>query len=127
MPGLSREKEHRPLDSAALARLAFDAMGDKQASDLVILDIRPASLITDFFVIGTAESERQLNAVTQAVIDAARQATGSPAYQIEGDPASGWVLVDLGDVVVHVFDPARRAFYALERLWDGAPLVARMA
>lgn len=102
-------------------------MGDKQAGDLVILDIRPVALITDFFVVGTAESARQINAVVGAVVDKAREDGGVKPYHVEGDPASGWVLVDFGDVVVHVFDPERRDFYAIERLWEGAPLMARMA
>ncbi len=115
------------LEPAALARLAFEAMGDKQAQDLMILDIRPVALFTDFFVVATAESERQINAVVQAVLDAARLAAGIKPYHVEGDTASGWVLVDFGDVVVHVFDTVRRDYYAIDRLWDNAPLVARMA
>ena len=102
-------------------------MADKLASDLVILDIRPVSLVTDFFVVGTAESERQLNAVAGAVVDRAREGASVRPNHVEGDAGSGWVLVDFGDVVVHVFDAARRDYYAIERLWDAAPLVARMA
>jgi ribosome-associated protein len=124
---VAHRKEHCPLDSAALARLAFEAMGDKQARDLIILDLRPVAPITDFFVIGTADSERQIHAVVGAVLDKARAEGGGKPNHVEGDAASGWVLVDFADVVVHVFDPARRAYYAIERLWDGAPLVARMA
>jgi len=114
------------LEPDALARLVFEAMGDKQAEDLVILDIRPVSLITDYFVIGTATSQRQLKAVIDGIADAVRLEGGEKPAQVEGDPASGWVLMDYGDVVVHVFDQERRSFYALEALWDEAPLVARM-
>jgi ribosome-associated protein len=102
-------------------------MGDKQAIDLVILDLRPVAPIADFFVIGTAESARQLNAIVGAVLDKARDEAVVKPNHVEGDAASGWVLVDFADVVVHVFDPTRRAYYGLERLWEGAPLVARMA
>jgi ribosome-associated protein len=116
-----------PPDSNGLARLAFDAMADKQVADLVILDIRPVSLLTDLFVIGTAESERQLHAVVDAVTESLRQQAGVKPLHIEGQADSGWVLIDYGDVVVHVFDPERRRFYALESMWDQAPLVARMA
>jgi ribosome-associated protein len=101
-------------------------MDDKQASDLVVLDIRPVAPIADFFVIGTAASERQIHAIVGAVLDKAREEAGLRPNHVEGDVASGWVLVDFADVVVHVFDPTRRAYYAIERLWDGAPLVARM-
>lgn len=115
------------LEPAALARLAFEAMGEKQARELMILDIRPAALFTDFFVLATAESERQINAVVHAALDAARRTAGIKPYHVEGDTASGWVLVDFGDVVIHVFDDERRAYYAIDQLWDNAPLVARMA
>jgi len=102
-------------------------MGDKQAEDLVILDLRPVSLITDFFVIGTAGTARQIRAVTEAAIDAARRQGEQKPALIEGTPESGWVLVDFGDIIAHVFDPDRRAFYGLESIWDQAVLVARMA
>ncbi len=116
-----------PADAGALARLIFDAMADKQAADLVILDIRPVSLITDYFVIGTAESSRQFKAVLDAVEERVRKDAGVKPVHVEGLADSGWVLVDYGDVVVHVFDPERRRYYALEEVWDAAPLVARMA
>jgi ribosome-associated protein len=114
------------LASDVLARLVFDAMADRHAADVAILDIRPVSLISDFFVIGTAESQRQLRAVVEAVIDAVRDAGGGKPIHQEGEAASGWVLVDFGPVVAHVFDPDRRAFYDLESMWSEAPLVARM-
>lgn len=102
-------------------------MGDKQAEDLVILDIRPVSLLTEFFVIGTADNERQVKAVTDAVVDALREEAGIKPVAIDGEPHSGWVLVDFGDLMVHVFDAEHRAYYDLESLWSEAPLVARMA
>lgn len=110
-----------------LARSAFDGMADKQAADLMILDIRPVSLITDFFVIGTAESGRQFKAILDAVEERIFKQTGAKPVHIEGQPDSGWVLMDYGDIVVHIFDPERRQFYALESMWSEAPLVARMA
>lgn len=102
-------------------------MSDRQANDLVILDIRPVSLLTDYFVIGTADSARQMNAVAGAVADRAREEAGVKPVMVDGEPGSGWMLIDFGDVIAHVFDPERRAFYQLESLWDEAPLVARMA
>ncbi len=109
-----------------MARLVFEAMGDKQAQDLVILDLRPVSLVADFFVIGTVESPRQFKAVVQSAIDALRGEEGTKPGRIEGEPESGWMVLDLGDVVVHVFDEVRREYYSLESLWEEAPLVVRM-
>ncbi len=125
----SREPRKGPqtLDSNSLARAIFDAMGDKQAADLVVLDIRPVSIITDFFVIGTAASARQLKAVVEGVEEALRKEQGIKPVSIDGGYDSGWVLMDYGDVVVHVFAPDQRAYYALEEIWSEAPLVARMA
>lgn len=109
------------------ARLAFDAMGDRQAEDIVILDLRPVSPIADYFVIGTAGSTRQMKAVAEAVVDALRESIGLKPSLVEGAPESGWMLVDYGGLIVHVFDPERRAYYGLEAMWGAAPLVARMA
>lgn len=124
---LPEPRGERALEPDALARLAFDAMADKQATDLVILDIRPVSKIADFFVIGSAQSARQIKAVMDAVADELREKAGVKAGLQEGEPASGWVLMDFEGVIVHVFSPDRRAYYDLESMWDAAPLVARMA
>lgn len=127
---ISAGVDHRlevPLDPQSLARIAFDAMDDRQATDLVILDIRPVSLLTEFFVIGTADNERQMRAVTDAAIDALREQAGVKPVARDGEPHSGWMLVDFGDLIIHVFDAERRAYYDLESLWNEAPLVARMA
>ncbi len=102
-------------------------MSDRQADNLVLLDIRPVSVVTDFFVIGTAGSARQMRAVADAVEDALREDGESKPAIREGDPASGWMLLDYAGVIVHVFDPERRSYYDLEGLWREAPLVARMA
>lgn len=102
-------------------------MADKQAEDLVILDIRPVSLITEYFVIGTVGSARQLNAAVDAAVEAARDSGGVRPVARDGTADSGWVLVDFGDVMAHVFDAERRAYYDLESMWGEAPLVARMA
>lgn len=111
----------------AAARLAFDAMSDKQAEDLVILDLRPVSQVADYFVIGTAGSPRQMRAVADSVIDRLREELDLRSTPLEGAPESGWLLVDYGGLIVHIFDVERRAYYQLEEMWSAAPLVARMA
>jgi ribosome-associated protein len=105
----------------------FDAMSDKQVEDLVILDLRPVSLITDYFVIGTVDNPRQLRAVVDDLAKTAREEADTKPALVEGETSSGWVLVDFGDVIAHLFDAERRGFYRLESVWSEAPLVARMA
>lgn len=120
--------ELRPeADPQALARIVFDAMADKQAQDLVILDLRPLTIMADFFVIGTAGSPRQLKALADAVEEQARVLGGRKPMSVDGALESGWVLVDFGDVVAHLMAADRRAYYRLEEVWKDAPLVARMA
>jgi ribosome-associated protein len=88
------------------------------------LDIRPVSVVADYFVICSGSSERQLEAVTRDITEALkREAQLAPLHK-EGDSRSGWVLLDYGDVVVHIFSPAEREYYRLEELWGAAlPLV----
>jgi ribosome-associated protein len=90
-----------------------------------LLDIRPISLIADYFVVCSATSERQINAVTRDIADNLRE-DGLRPLRVEGEPASGWVLMDYGDVVVHIFDVARRDYYSLEDLWSAAVPLVRM-
>jgi ribosome-associated protein len=113
------------LETLELARLIVDAVADKQGEDIVLLDIRPISLIADYFIISSANTDRQIKAIADEV--AARVKTGGilPLH-IEGDAESGWVLLDYGGVIVHLFDPETRAYYSLEELWKQAPVVLRM-
>jgi ribosome-associated protein len=113
-----------PLNANALAKRIVEIASDKQASDIVLLDIRPVSLIADYFVVCTSASERQTNAIVRDITDAVREQHGARPLRVEGKPGSGWVLMDYGDVVVHVFGAEQRAFYQLEDLWSAAvPLV----
>jgi len=91
----------------------------------MLLDIRPISLLADYFVICSGESERQISAIVDEVTERAKEDRVRPLH-IEGDPPSGWVLVDYGGVIVHVFAPAVRGYYQLEKLWSDASIVVRM-
>jgi len=107
------------LDRACLsARVA----ADNKARDIVILDMREVTRLYDFFVLVTGTSRRQIHTVTEEV-DAALRGIGDLRQSIEGYEGSRWVVQDYGDVVVHVFDPALREYYALEDLWADAPRV----
>ncbi len=90
-----------------------------------MLDTGKVSTIADFFVIATAESERQAKAIVDEIEKRMKQHRKRP-LGVEGETTSGWVLLDYGDVIVHLFDPGTRDFYDLEDLWSNAPVVVRM-
>jgi ribosome-associated protein len=102
--------------------LAIAAALDKKASDVVVLDLRKASAFTDFFVIATGANMRQVQAIAEAVEGALARHGTRPAL-VEGLGRSEWVLIDYFDFIVHVFTPATREFYGLERLWGDAERV----
>ena len=89
-----------------------------------MLDIQELSTLADFFVIASATSGRQLRALVEAVQEV-RKSNGTPP-RVEGDAESGWVLVDHGDVVTHIFSKDRREFYSLEQVWRQARVVVRV-
>ncbi len=91
----------------------------------MVLDIRPISPIADFFVIATAESERQAKAIVEA-IEKQMKANHVKPIGVDGEPDSGWVLMDYGDILVHIFDPGTRDYYQLEELWSSAPTVVHI-
>jgi len=101
---------------------AVRAAQAKKAEDTVVLDLRPAADFTDFFVLLSGTNQRQLVAIADAVRDALREEGYRPTH-VEGYPRHEWILLDYYDFVVHVFTPATRAFYDLERLWGGASRV----
>ncbi len=103
----------------------MDAVADKHGDDIVLLDIRTVSLIADYFVISSAETDRQIQALTEEVLTKVKERGVLPLH-VEGEAASGWVLVDYGDVIVHLFAPEKRAYYALEEFWKEASIVLRM-
>ncbi len=108
-----------PAVSLGKALRAAGVAESRQAEDVVVLDLRGQTLVTDYFVICTGTSRVQIRALTEAIADAL------PRGVREGDADAGWVLLDYGDVVVHVFSPDARRFYRLERLWGEAQVVPR--
>lgn len=103
----------------------MDAATEKQASDTVLLDVTGLCSFADYFVITSGESGRQLGAIYDEIEDVLKQA-GAKAIYREGTPDSGWMVLDYGDVIVHIFAPAERAFYNLEELWGAGRAVLRM-
>jgi ribosome-associated protein len=108
--------------SRAIAIAAARAAADKQAEDIVILDVHETIVITDLFVICTARSARQVKTVIEEIERALRDLAVRPARR-EGEADSGWWLLDYVDLVVHVFGQQEREYYDLERLWSDAPRV----
>lgn len=109
--------------SQQLAELAARIADDNRAKDIKILDLRGLTSVFDFFVIATGGSVRQLHAISDEVETAARETLNDRKLGSEGYSQGGWVLIDFGDVVVHLFDAAAREYYALEDLWGQAPVV----
>ncbi|HSE05706.1 MAG TPA: ribosome silencing factor [Methylomirabilota bacterium] len=111
------------LSAEAAVRVAAHAALEKKAINLVVLDLQGLSSVADFFLVCGARSTTQADTIAEAVRGALR-AEGVRARHNEGSAESGWLLLDYGDVVVHVFLEETRDFYALERLWGDAPLVS---
>ena len=112
----------RGLDSAEVAKLIADVAVDKKAADVVILDIRSQSVIADYFVICSGSNPRQIQAIAGAIEDKLGEIHVA-TKGFEGTAENGWMLLDAGDVIVHIFGPLERDFYRLERLWSAAPTV----
>jgi ribosome-associated protein len=111
--------DEQAIGAASLARRAVEIAEDKQASEIVMLDLRELNTVADYFVICSGESDRQLRAIVEGVEETIEQNLDrSP--RIEGTPDSGWVVLDYGDVVVHIFSVALRDYYRLDRLWSKA-------
>lgn len=115
-------------DDEALLALVLKQLDDDQAQDVVTIDLEGKSSIADHLVIASGRSTRQVAAMAQKLAESVKQ-NGFGPVRLEGLPAADWVLIDAGDVVVHIFRPEVRSFYNLERMWafGDAPPVAGTA
>ena len=104
----------------------MDVITDQKGEDVLLLDIRDISVIADYFVIGGVNSTRQAQAVIEDIKHGTKQSFGVRPFNIEGEADTGWVLMDYGSVVVHLFTPEMRAYYDLEGLWRDGRIVVRM-
>ena len=106
-------------DIQKMVRLACDALEDKKASAVSVLDITGVSVIADYFIIASGDNERQVEALSDAVDEALGRA-GYERRAIEGYSTKRWILLDYNDVIIHIFNREDRLFYDLERIWrDG--------
>lgn len=110
------------IDSQKILEIAVKAADSKRAEEIVALDVREISLLADYFLICQANSERQINAIVDEINE--QEAKNQvEVKRVEGKEGGKWILIDLGDVIVHVFQSSERAFYNLEKLWSDAPMI----
>lgn len=117
---MAQDKGLSSLDKVMIAARAADS---KKATDILIQDVRELVGITDFFVIVTAQNNRQISAVLDAIEEAEIKEAGVKPFSVEGAQEGFWALQDYGDFVVHVFQPEGRDYYRLEEIWNDAPTI----
>jgi|TARA_B100000678_G_scaffold151924_1_gene126858 ribosome-associated protein len=123
-PG-GQELEAQQLEPSEVAQLIVEVASEKLAADIVMLDLRGLASFTDYFVVMSADSSRLIQALEEDIATTMKQSKLS-IHRREGTAASGWVLMDCSDVIVHIFSPDEREFFGLERLWARAPQVVRI-
>lgn len=107
------------MEAAEFCKIAVTALEDRKAEDIKVIDIREISPIADFFIIANGTNQNQIQAMRDAADEALYRA-GLPVKQVEGNQNSTWILMDYGDVIIHIFSKEDRLFYDLERVWrDG--------
>ncbi len=110
--------------SSEMAKLVIEALEDKKAEDIKVIDISEVSVIADFFIIAGGSNANQIQALSNNVEEKLGKA-GYPVKQVEGYETANWILMDFQDVIVHIFDKENRLLYDLERIWrDGKQIAA---
>ena len=99
---------------------------DKKGGDIVLLDISDAAIFTNYFLICNGENDRQVQALVDGITQDAKVKANTIPWGTEGTPSSGWVLLDYGDLIVHLFSPEMRRYYSLEELWSESRIVLRL-
>lgn len=117
---LEHDERSGSMNSREMAKMACEALSDKKANDIQVIDIQNISVIADYFILADGDNLNQMQAMQDAV-DEKFERAGISVKQIEGNQKSTWVLMDYGDIIVHIFSKEDRLFYDLERIWrDGA-------
>ncbi len=118
--------EATQLNTLEFANLLVEAILDKKGSDILLLDMQEQVIFADYFLLCNGQSNRQIKALVSAMLDEAKQKAREIALSIEGSEDDGWMLIDFGAIVIHVFDSEKREYYDLEELWQDARVVLRM-
>jgi ribosome-associated protein len=103
-----------------------DTILDKKGADIVLLDIRDEALFTDYFLICNGDNDRQLRTLANSITEDAKKKADLQAWGREGEAEGGWLLIDFGNLVVHLFSPEKRRYYKLEELWNSSHVVLRL-
>lgn len=110
------------INSIEMVKLAIEALEDKKAEDIRVIDISEVSVLADYFIIAGGSNRSQIQALSDNVEEKLGRA-GAPSKQIEGYETANWVLLDFGDIIVHIFDKENRLLYDLERIWRDGKMV----
>jgi ribosome-associated protein len=121
--GLDECMEYAALD---IARTVVNTLDEKKADDILLLDLIEVCSFTDYFIICSGVSERTLRALSSEAQQDVKRDYGLLAKHVEGTPESGWILIDFGDLVVHLFSAEKRKYYQLENLWQEGKVVLRV-
>ena len=113
------------MEAIDIARRAAEIASDKQASNIVLLDVCDVCSFADYFVLCSGDSQRQLNAIRDEIVIALKEDEVTPHHS-EGGEDSGWLVLDFGNVIIHIFAPQEREYYDLDELWSKAKTVVRM-
>tara|TARA_R110002073_G_scaffold166238_1_gene322885 strand:- start:242 stop:712 length:471 start_codon:yes stop_codon:yes gene_type:complete len=115
-PGADRLRQTQTLTGETLLEQVIDSLTDDKAEEVVQIDLRGKTEMADFMVIASGRSSRQVSAMSEKLVDRLKQVFGLIA-RVEGKETGDWVLIDAGDVIVHIFRPEVREFYQLEKMW----------
>lgn len=123
---MSTTKGRHTLEGLDLAHEIVGKLEEHQAADIVLLDLREITPVADYFVICSVDSERQARTLHDILLEQLKKERSLRPLSTEGEPASGWILLDYNDIVVHIFSRQSRLFYRLEELWKAAPVVLKI-
>jgi ribosome-associated protein len=123
---VSIRKGRHTLEGLELAHEIVGKLEEHQAADIVLLDLREITPIADYFVICSVDSDRQARTTQEILLEDLKKERKERPLSTEGEPASGWLLLDYNTVVVHIFSRQSRTFYRLEELWKQAPVVLKI-